>query len=86
MRVKDPKDRTLTMIVGTKLIINKEIRWSGGRMIDNARSDTCLDNSLCDQLQPISISLVVAFVDREVETKASVDLNVNKAWTVQSDN
>jgi hypothetical protein len=60
-----------------------KVEW-GIRMIDNARGDTCLDNSLCDQLQPISISLVVSFVYREVETKASVDLNVNKAWTVQS--
>lgn len=56
----------------------------GGSRIDNARSDTRLNDSLCDQLQPISISLVVAFIDREVEAKASVDLNVNKAWTVEN--
>lgn len=80
-----PKDLKLTIIVGTKLKINREIRryeGVGGRCIDNARSHTRLNNLLCDQLQPILISLVIAFVDREVETKASIDLNVNKAWTV----
>jgi hypothetical protein len=75
------------MIVGTKLRINKEIRCYeevGSRCNVNARSHTRLNNSLCNQLQPISISLVVAFVDREVKTKASIDLNVNKARTVQN--
>jgi len=48
----------------------------------NARSHTRFDNSLCNQLQTIPVGLIVAFVNREVEPKASIDLHVNEARTI----
>lgn len=51
---------------------------------DNRRNEGCdtrLRNPFCDQLEAIAVCLVIAFVYRKVETKSTIDLNVNIPWT-----
>lgn len=44
--------------------------------------DTRLSDPFCDQLEAIAVCLIVALVDRKVETESTIDLNVNVPWTM----
>ena len=46
-------------------------------------SDARLGDPFCDQLEPIAVCLIVALVDRKVETESTIDLYVNVPWAVQ---
>lgn len=45
----------------------------------NLRSDTGLDDLLCNQLHSLFVSRVISIVHREIEAIGSVDLNINQA-------
>lgn len=51
---------------------------------DNRRDEGCdarLRDPFCDELEAIAVCFVVALVNRKVETKSTIDLNVNVPWT-----